>query len=230
MIDIIILLKEKGCLFSKFKYYIMIFLLFLSYSNVSANRVFWWTVVPSADITDSGGYGVSLGQTAIGPVLSDTLEGNYGFWYEGFEPTICFYLSDSIWNIDSISLCETRIMEAGEEILITNCGNCHLNFGLYFMGADSGGWECGYTIDVNKFVLRGCFTRIGFPPTRFQPENDLIKASMRWANHNIFGSHGYNLFINNSFALWFEFTAPSRSSHFGHNIINVALFARTVLP
>lgn len=225
--------------------FIIILLIFLQV-NLFAKEVFWWTVVPSSEISDTGNYGFTLGQTSAGPVSGTSAfsEGNYGFWYNEMVPVICFTIDPNSWVIDSLDslwVGEQQTMELGEEIKVSNCGNCHLGLGLYYSG-DSLGWTCAYVPDrVNVFSLRARFDDTC--PMFYNHIFDFVKAAptITWATDNILGTRGYDLNIYGSENLWFQFVAPywvtdyeiedpEGGIYISHNRIDVTIMARANLP
>ncbi len=193
-------------------------------------RMFWWTVTPGGDVGDDE-TGTTLGQAAIGSVrgTSDLGDGSYGFWYEGFEPVVCFEITHDTWDLDSIDNLETRTMTPGEEIAVTNCGNCHLNFGINFVDSDPLDWTWGYSAGNDKFVLRASFTDLPTSPT-FDPTRDYIKDIITWATDDIFGPLGQDFGFEEDLNLWLQFYSPGRSTLYGGNTITILLQAQANLP
>ena len=176
--------------------------------------------------------GFTIGQTAIGQVsgTGSIDEGNYGFWNDMLDSIdICFTVIDSFWNIDSIELSEIHSMVDRGFISITNCGNCHLTFGLDFLG-DSLGWDIGTYSGPNKFTLRAQFNEDTLAPLGYDAHLDFIKDVVTWSSDIVFGPGGYDIAVEDFVHLWFCFLAPSTSTTFGNNKITIGLLGRSYLP
>ncbi len=196
-------------------------------------QMFWWTVTPGGDVGEDE-TGTTLGQAAIGYVAgsTDMGDGSYGFWYEGFEPYVCFEISTYDWDLDSADILETRTMVPGEEMTITNCGNCHLNFGLKFVDSAPLDWAWGYSSGPDKFVLRASFTDLPTAPTFFDPTRDYIKDIVTWATSDNFGPLGEDFDLSGSLLdLCLQCHCPSSSTLYEtDNIVTILLQAQANLP
>ena len=211
----------------------ILLLVLLMSSPARADRCFWWTIGSGGDIRDGRSVGgVTLGQTAIGPVTESDGDsiGNYGFWNNFFDSLdICFTLSEDSWPLDTLRLSETVSMADSEYILVSNCGNCHLSFGLEFTG-DILGWSSGSWADINRFGLYARFNEDGACPAIFDSPLDFVKNLITWASPEIFGPSGNDLGIDDSYFLWFKFCSPTRSDTYGDNTIVVEITAKSYLP
>lgn len=196
-------------------------------------RMFWWTITPGGDI-DEDNTGTTVGQAAIGLVYGvETREtGSYGFWYQGFEPIVCFNISRDFWDVDTVEILTTTGMDLGEQINITNCGNCHLNFGLKFIASDPLPWTWGYSAGPSKFVLRAQFTDADIPPIGFDATHDYINDIVTWATSETFGDLGFGFPISGSLLnLWLQLYSPGSSSVYNDvNTITILIQAQANLP
>lgn len=209
---------------------ILISIVSLAYGD----KCYWWVVSSSGEVFDSLGArrGSTLGQTSIGRAQDryDTLKANYGFWNDMFDSVeICINVTDSFWNVGSLGLFETKAMADGEFILVENCGNCHLNFGLEY-DRDLLGWAIGSTPGPNKFTLRAQFTNRSSAPITYNPFMDFVKDELIWSTENIFGPEGYDVSISSTVNLWFLILMPNARSVYGNNVVVINLSGKSRLP
>ncbi len=211
-------------------------------SSGFASRCFWWTISSSADVwtvCDSVN-GVTVGQVSVGPVTNadDDTIGNYGFWNDFFgDFTLCFEIVDTslitidtIWNTDTLTVSSTITMVAGEQFVITNCGDCHIGFGLEGVGTAPCDWSFGAYNELDRCVVRAVFDNNPDPPVVFNRTHDYIKRSLTWANETKFGPDGFDLGLYEYYNLWMKFETPTRSSCYGVNIITIRVWGRSYLP
>ncbi len=212
-----------------------IILIALVFSVALADRCFWWTIAPSAEVFDSLGEvkrGATVGQTAIGPVSGrDAIEGgNYGFWNDLFENIdLCFTTVERFWDAGEADIFEFVSMEEEEFVYITNCGNCHIRFGLQYI-ENSLGWILGVSPERNRFSYRARFTENDDPPVVYSPTMDFIKDIVTWSSPTIFGPGGYDVPINGFVYLWFQLLTPMAPCAYGANIITTRVWAKSYLP
>ncbi|HHS50606.1 MAG TPA: hypothetical protein ENN07_05770 [candidate division Zixibacteria bacterium] len=219
--------------FPTYSLLIVIFLLFAAVSGISEGRVFWWTVSSSGEIIDRGSIkrGITLGQTAIGPVSGESLSAMYGFWNDMFDSlNVCIEIVEPLWVVGPTDLFQIISMLEEDVIAITNCGNCRLSLGLSFADDDGFGWSIGQAQGINRFVLRAQFSEDEEPPLLFHPVRDFIKETPTWATDLIFGPMGDNLMINRQLNLWLQFVAPELSSNYGEVRLTISLLAKPFLP
>lgn len=190
----------------------------------------WWCI-PSAGYIESPEDGASAGQTAIGDVLAGHSldEGTYGFWHEAMLPTICFEIDHDTWELDTIDVLETVTMEDEDGFIITNCGNCHLGFGLRIVSSAPLLWEHGYIADINKYVMRAQFTEEAIAPDTYDIVRDYIKDVINWASDDNFGPGGYDFAYSEPHHLFLQFQGPSHSDTWDANTITIELTARANL-
>lgn len=195
---------------------------------VSAYKNNWWVISPTGS-TDEFGQGNTAGQTFTGSVSGGSHQGTYGFWTAEMTPIICFTASRDDWDLDSIDVLEARSMVYGEQIELTNCGNCHLCFGLRTMYTTPIIWASGYTIGDAKYVLRARFTDEPIPPVVYDMSRDYISDIVKWASPVFYGGMGNDFNLSDERFLWLQFIAPNNSEIWGDNTIVIELSARVNL-
>jgi len=214
------------------KHIIVFLLLIIIQIPIQAYECNWWVVPSSGDQTRRGG--LTIGQNVVGPYMSDSRAyfGHMGFWNMDYE--ICFEISDScVWfhSADTLETGESKTTVAGEQIVITNCGNCYIDFGLQGVRVDSCGWHFGYYEGFDRFVLLAIFDTNPTPPTTFSRAMDYIKeGSLAWSRGGCFGPEGHGLTLDGYFNLWFRFIAPLGISCSGYNVIVISLVGKPYLP
>mgnify|MGYP001373340291 CR=1 FL=1 len=195
---------------------------------VSAYKNNWWAISPTGS-TDEFGQGNTAGQTFTGSVSEGAHQGTYGFWTEEMMPIVCFTASRDTWDLDSIDVLEARSMVYGEQIELTNCGNCHLCFGLSTIYTTPTTWASGYTTGDNRYVLRARFTDSPVPPVVYDMSRDYISDAIKWASPVFFGGAGNDFDLSDEQFLWLQFVAPNTSEEWGDNNIVIELLARVNL-
>jgi len=170
------------------KLVIIVFSLALVACSTYAEKCFWWTVSSCGDIwlDDSlNNNGFTVGQVSAGPVASfyDSVLANYGFWNDFLaDIELCFDLKTAFddtmtwWSAGTLSLAETRTMSLTDSIVITNCGNCHVNFGLVVDSVFPGEWNPHFWADRDRFVLRAKFTNDPVVPMSFSTATCNLKS------------------------------------------------------
>ena len=170
------------------KLVIIVFSLALLACSAYAQKCFWWTVSSCGDVwlDDSlNNNGFTVGQVSAGPVASfyDSVLANYGFWNDFLaDIELCFDLTTAFedtmiwWSAGTLSLAETRTMSLADSIVITNCGNCHVNFGLAVDSVFPGEWNPHFWADRDRFVLRAKFTNDPVVPMSFSTANCNLKS------------------------------------------------------
>ena len=205
------------------KLVIILFSLALVACSTYAQKCFWWTVSSSGDVwTESDSInGFTVGQVSAGPVADEdsSLIANYGFWNDFLHDlTLCFDIRTSYgdtltwWNAGTLSYAETRTMSISDSIVITNCGDCHVNFGLAVDSVYPGEWSPNFWVDNDRFVLRGSFTDEADVPISFDRVEDYLKISNTWATPEKFGPEGHDMGLNEQYYLWFQLMMPTGSS------------------
>jgi len=101
---------------------------------------------------------------------------------------LAYSLSVDEWFVDSVHVLETRVMEAGDMIRLTNDGNIPLDFGMQMV--DPGLWTPGFVSGFDRFVLRIQFNDDMVPPTSFSFSRDYIKEELTWATNGTYGNFG----------------------------------------
>ncbi len=204
-------------------------LLLLMILSLFAYKNDWWVISPSG-VTDENATGNTAGQPAVGDVTSLFHSGSYGFWYDQMDPFICFEISTLEWFIDSISVSESRSMIHGEQMELTNCGNCHIGFGLRVIDSSPIVWAHGYAIGDERFVLRARFVEGDVAPTLYDFSRDYVSDVVKWASPSLFGPDGFDFSFVDELNLWLQFVAPTDSELWGDNTITMELSARANLP
>lgn len=153
--------------------------------------------------------------------------------YDSLHATVCFSVTSNAWHVgrnDSIDLNATSTMRADQVIRVVNdCGNITIDLGLFV--ADPGPyWMPGYTNGRNTFVLRARFDDEPTPPTYFSPGRDYVKMQILWADASTFGPKGFNIppppATDNKDNLWLQFIAPSETSTFSRQVIQMVIRAK----
>lgn len=209
---------------------LLIVLSFLIIPLKSYSYSSFWNNLGSGEMSE--GTGSSLGQTANMRVAGrdDIGDGTYGFWQPNTIPQICFSITPNSWDIDTINLGDTKSMTIGEQMMIFNCGNCKVDFGLVYIECTPIDWGTGVWPDRDIFAMRARFTREESPPSLYHALFDFVSGEIIWANSINYGTNGKDVNPMNSRYLWFQFTAPTISTSFGDNTIHVDLLARINLP
>ena len=164
-------------------------------------------------------YGFSAGQASQAHVY--TAEGDtatYGYWHKTWEPMICVsVLPDSVWDVrddiypDTIPNNYTVTMLDGDNITVSNCGNCAIDLGLRFLRADPDSIAVGYSSGANRAVIRARFRDDDECPIVYDRTRDWIKNVLTWASSGVSGVFGYsgvNLATNETMNLWFQLVTP----------------------
>ena len=241
---------------------LLIVILFLALGTGFAGRCLWWTWGASGNSAENRG-GNILGQTAVGnadhPGITD---GTYGFWDYIFDREyICFEIDperyynhrvqwyidstmadtlapDSIvWSDDfyvSTSTYTSRIeMKDGEQIPISNCGNCHLGFGFQFIRCLPADFTAGMSATASRLIIRALFTDPETIPdaSDFKPLDYVPTGTIRWGDGNRYGSRSFDIATYEQVDLWLQFTSPKASrENRGEYTIKIAVVAKAYLP
>ncbi|MBN2543228.1 hypothetical protein JXI42_10220 [bacterium] len=220
-------------LYGLFKYAVCLLIIigFLFYpSRADSYKLFWKCISSSGFIQENRG--VTLGQTATDKVGGGTefYTGSYGFWYLDFIPEVCLNVTPDSWEIDTVNLMETITMATGEQLLVENCSNCHINLGFEFVNSLILPWNIGSLPGTNRFVIRAHFTESLTPPSVYDPGLDFISDAIVWADGERFGYAGYDVNILQSVYLWLQFISPTESSSYGENEVLINILGQTNLP
>lgn len=221
---------------SSVKFVTLLFIfLFAFISNAFAYRCFWYVVTPGGNIGEEN-TGCTAGQATIGEVSGTETygDGTYGFWYQGFEPVICFNIDHDTWELDSLDVSWTERMVLGEQIVISNCGNCHINFSLRWSESHPLEWSYGYTNFSDRFVTRARFTTELEAPSVYDHARDYVNDAVTWARDDRFGPAGYDMELDELQYLWLEFITPTGCIDPGdyevENVLTYVLEAQVNLP
>jgi hypothetical protein len=190
-----------------------------------AQSCYWWNV-PSSGSAASNSTGYTVGQAYAS---NRTTHGTYGFWGENYEPQICLSITDSNWDIGSILPNTMTVMSLGDEIMVTNCGNCYVSYGLQFVRSDTLPWHIYTLADDNIFIMRAKFSIEATVPSIFDPIQDAISDELQFANGTRYGADGYGVPLGQQRRLWFYFKSPTRSAS-GENTLIFLLKAQIYIP
>ena len=196
-----------------------LFLLIIS-CNLFAARLLWWTTGSGASGAEEG---TTVGQAFIG---DQVISKSYGYWVDNIEPILCVSIATDIWDIDSTNIGETISMIEGEEIIVTNCGNCHENYGLTFEDSSPLLWEISYAPAGDRFVLRARFSDTSDVPAAYDHSRDFIKDIVTWAHGFSFGDAGYAIPVGETRRLWLQYVSPASADIYGGNQITITLYCQ----
>lgn len=150
--------------------------------------------------------------------------------YELVEAIISFSLNVNIWDLDTLNSAETRLMEPGEVITVTNTGNIPIDFGLLLiLEPDSTSWHEGPSPGIDVFSLRARFDQNSTPPSYFSAFNDRVKTSLIWASPYIFGPMGYYVAPSAWNNLWLKFWTPANTTDNTRQTIILRVRARATM-
>ena len=149
--------------------------------------------------------------------------------YNKMQYNLSFSLTPvNTWDLDTLPICETRVMYPFEVIIATNTGNIPVDYGLQTV-EDFTSWLAGFLRGYNQFVLRAEFTQNALPPTTFSYSNDYVKSSLWWSTDVYFGPGGYNVPPTEWFNLWLEFLTPTGSHDYSRQTIILRVWARPTI-
>jgi len=157
-------------------------------------------------------------------IVSDTV---FFAHYIGSIPHIEIWISDTVWEIDTMLAGDMHAMVPGDEIAITNLSDVYIVLGLAI--TDSADWRTGIYPDENRFSLRARFE--DGQPVSFDPFEDAVRPEPHdMATETRFGSGGYGLNFSppDTSLMWLEFLAPmpGDSTSYGPKVLKINLMAR----
>lgn len=167
-------------------------------------------------------------ETAMDTVDSVSISGDSIFTaiYDAALPVLDIWVSDTIWDLDTVTGGEIRSMVDGQEIYIANISDVDIDLGLAIV--DSADWRTGYYSSENRFSLRGRF-QDEMPVDYFSTEDAILPEPHDFATSTRFGPGGYSLQFSppDTSALWLQFCAPTPrdSSMFGEKLLKINLMA-----
>ncbi len=189
-------------------------------------RLLWWTTGSQAS-TGGSNTGTTMGQSIIGRQYDGTT--TYGFWWNQPEPVICVLIDEENWFVDSVDIMETVTMINEETIRVSNCGNCHQNYGLEYIESSPLIWNIGYSSGANRFVMRAKFLERFETPSGFDHSRDYIKDVVSWAHGVSFGEDGFDVPSGDDRTMWLQFISPDNSTLYGANTITITLYCQVNL-
>ncbi len=211
------------------------FLLMFVASVILAQSVERWTL-------DSGGssdIGYSLGQTTQGNATALGDSATFGYWHPDWEPVICVTLPIDTWFVsdessgDTIPVGSTVTMISDDMLTAINCGNAPVDLGLRYVDSDVDSFTVGYYPGYNKGVIRAQLRDDEIRPLVYDTARDYLKNVITWATADIFGSGGFEIGVDESENLWFQFASPyylSGASSAFEMTMTVELAARYSIP
>ncbi|RKZ28028.1 hypothetical protein DRQ36_11005, partial [bacterium] len=147
-------------------------------------------------------------------------------FYVGESSIISIWVSDTIWDIDTLEIAEVRTMTPGELIRVANLSNTYIDLGLAII--ESADWLATNYQGFDRFSLRARFQES--QPVTFSPSNDILDyAPHIWSSATKFGPEGFDMGFSppDTVNMWLQFWAPTASdTAYGEKTIIFNVLAR----
>jgi len=151
-------------------------------------------------------------------------------FYNGFIHEISLLVSPNEWHTGIIPTNFTRTMIPPESIYVENTGNVPIDLGLSLIMDDRLTiWECSCINGADRVAIRAHFNQSFLPPTTFSAVFDCVKEMNTWADDLVFGTHGWDIPVDETQKLWLQMWTPLISSDYTEQQIVLKVMARVTL-
>ncbi len=141
--------------------------------------------------------------------------------------TLSISVTPDTWSIGELASGGSKTMTPIEALAIENDGALAGTLSLQISNPGTG-WTPGSTQGIETYVLRGLFCGDSDDPRGYFASDDVMSTAEILSTPSIFGDaslseDGVSLLPGSGIRLWFQFEAPTRTSHMGEQDMGIVI-------